>query len=62
MEGILGSERKVRNIMIKELEDIASAHAKPRRSEIVYAEELPEAIAEQTVEDYPVTLFLTREG
>ena len=62
MEGILGSERKVKNIMIKELEEIAKAHVKPRRSEIVYAEELPEAVIEQTVEDYPVTLFLTREG
>jgi len=62
MEGILGSERKVKSIMIKELEDIAKAHTKPRRSEIVYAEELPEAVTEQAVEDYPVTLFLTREG
>ena len=62
MEGILGSERKVKNIMVKDLEDIAKAHGKPRRSEIVYAEELPEAVTEQTVEDYPVTLFLTREG
>jgi len=62
MEGILGSERKVKGIMVKELEEIAKAHAKPRRSELIYAEELPEAVAQQTVEDYPVTLFLTREG
>ncbi|MCL2300324.1 MAG: DNA topoisomerase (ATP-hydrolyzing) subunit A [Firmicutes bacterium] len=62
MEGILGSERKVKNIMIRELEEIARAHGKPRRSELVYAEELPEATVEQTVEDYPATLFLTREG
>ena len=62
MEGILGSERKVKNIMIAELQNIAATHQKPRRSEIVYAEELPEAAQEQAVEDYPVTLFLTREG
>ena len=62
MEGILGSERKVKGIMIKDLEEIAKAHTRPRRSEIVYAEELPEAAQEQAVEDYPVTLFLTREG
>jgi hypothetical protein len=41
---------------------IAKTHKKPRRSEIVYAGELPEAVTEQTIEDYPVTLFLTREG
>ena len=62
MEGILGSERKVKNIMIKEIEDIGRAHSKERRSEIIYAEELPEAVQETEIEDYPVTLFLTREG
>ena len=62
MESILGSERKVRGIMIKELEEIRKNYGQERRSEIIYAEELPETAAEQPVEDYPVTLFVTREG
>jgi len=62
MESILGSERRVRGIMVKELEEIHKNYSRERRSEIVYAEELPETAAEQPVEDYPVTLFVTREG
>jgi len=62
MQDILGSDRKVRGIMIKELREIAQSHAKPRRSEIVYAEELLEATQEIQVADYSVTLFFTREG
>jgi len=62
MQGILGSERRVRSIMVKELKEIAKAHESPRRSEIIYAEELAEVMEEQTVEDYPATLFFTKEG
>jgi DNA gyrase subunit A len=62
MESILGSERKVRGIMVKELEEVRTNYGKERRSEVIYAEELPEAAVEQPVEDYNVTLFLTREG
>ena len=34
----------------------------PRRSTIVYSDEIEEFEPEETVEDYPVTLFLSREG
>ncbi|MCL2195179.1 MAG: DNA topoisomerase (ATP-hydrolyzing) subunit A [Oscillospiraceae bacterium] len=62
MLGILGSERKVRTIMVNELKEIAKAHALPRRSELIYAEELPEASNEVEIEDYPCTLFFTQQG
>jgi DNA gyrase subunit A len=62
MEEILGSECKVREIMVSELEEIRNNYAKPRRSEIIYDDETPEIVEEQSVEDYNVTLFLTRDG
>ena len=62
MLGILGSEAKVRNIMVKELQEVVKNHGKPRRTEIVFAEELPEIQLTKAVEDYPVTLFFTKEG
>ena len=62
MEGTLGSDTKVRNVMIKELQDVAKNYGKPRRTEIVFAEELPEVQLTKAVEDYPVTLFFTKEG
>ena len=37
-------------------------YAVPRRTEIVYSHEMPEEPDEEPVEDYPVHLFLSREG
>ena len=62
MVGILGSETKVRNIMIKELQEVIKNHGKPRRTEIIFTEELPEIQPAKTVADYPVTFFFTKEG
>ena len=37
-------------------------YAVPRRTEIVYSHEMPEEPEEEPAEDYPVHLFLSREG
>ena len=53
----------MRRIIINELNEVAKKYAQPRRSEILY--DLPEedaAAEEETVPDYPVTVFFTREG
>ncbi|MDR0530740.1 MAG: topoisomerase IV [Oscillospiraceae bacterium] len=62
MLGILASGTKIRNIMVKELEEVAKTYGQPRRSEIIYAEELPVIEEPKAVADYPVTLFFTRQG
>lgn len=60
---ILGSQKKIQKIIIKELEEVAAAYGKPRRSEILYGVEEAEAEAEEEdTPDYPVNLFFTREG
>ncbi|MDR2525395.1 MAG: topoisomerase IV [Oscillospiraceae bacterium] len=62
MQGILDSEGKVRNIMIRELKQIAADYGKERRTEILFAHELSVVEEGAAVEDYPATLFFTREG
>ena len=63
LQDILDSARKLKNVIIKELEQVSEKYAQPRKTEIVYetAQIEPEDEDEQ-VPDYPVTLFISREG
>ena len=63
LNDVLAKPARVRRIIINELNEVAKKYAQPRRSEILY--DLPEeeaAAEEETVPDYPVTVFFTREG
>ncbi len=62
LEGILNSRRKIKGIIIDELKQINKKYIIPRKSTIVYADEIEEFSEEQQIEDYPVTLFLSKEG
>ncbi|HBI64360.1 MAG TPA: topoisomerase IV [Clostridiales bacterium] len=62
LEGILNSNAKVRRLMIRELENIIKKYPSPRRSVILDADSVEQFDAEDHIEDYPVHLFLTREG
>ena len=62
LEDILGSKAKVKGIIIKELEAVAEKYGQPRRSMILYADEVEEAEIVEEVPDYPVNLFFTKEG
>ena len=62
LQSILGSKGKIQNIIIKELESTIKNYGQPRRSIILYADEIEEAVIEQEVPDYPVHLFFTKEG
>lgn len=61
MEETLESPRKIKNIIIKELNGIAEKYGKPRRTKFAEAEE--EAFSEEEeLPDYPLNVFLTAEG
>ena len=62
LEGILASKAKVKSIIVGELEAVAQKYGQPRRSMILYADEVEEAQVEEEVPDYPVHLFFTKEG
>ena len=59
----LNSQRKLQNVIIQELEQVADKYGQPRKTEILYdvQEAAPEQ-AQEEIPDYPVTVFLSREG
>ncbi len=62
LEDTLAKPGRIRRIIIDELTEVRKKYAVPRRTEIVYSHELPEEPVEDAPEDYPVHLFLSREG
>ena len=62
LEATLQSRRRIKSLIIEELRAIIKKYPSPRRSPIVYADEIEEFDEEESVPDYPVTLFLSREG
>ena len=58
----LGSRRRIKSIIIDELRQINKKYVTPRRSAIVYSDEIEEFEPTTEVEDYPVTLFLSDHG
>ena len=62
LESIVNNRRKLRGIIVDELKQISRKYGEPRKTGIVYANEIEEYSEEQTVEDYPVTVFLSKEG
>ena len=63
MKDTLGSSRRLKNVIIKELQQVSEKYGQPRKTEIVYqtAEAEPEEETEE-IPDYPVTVFLSKEG
>lgn len=62
LESTLASKSKINAIIVKELTDVAAKYGQPRKSMIVYADEIEEAPVEEEIPDYPVHLFFTKEG
>ena len=62
LEETLKSRRKIKNIIISELKAIIKKYPSPRKTGIVYASEIEEYVESETVEDYPVTVFISNEG
>ena len=59
----LNSSRRLKNLLIKELEEVSKKYGKERKTEIVYdAQEAVIEEEEEQVPDYPVTVFVSREG
>ena len=62
LEDTLAKPGRIRRIIIDELTEVRRKYAVPRRTEIVYSHEIEEEPEEDAPEDYPVHLFLSREG
>ena len=63
LNAILDDPKKIKKIIVQELKEVAERYGQPRRSILLYQDELAEVEeALDEVPDYPVNLFFTREG
>ena len=63
LRDIFNSSRKLKSVIIKELQEVSKKYGQPRKTEIVY--EIAEATdddEEEQIPDYPVTVFVSKEG
>ena len=63
LRDILGSSRKLKGVIKKELKAVSEKYGQPRKTEIIYhIDEIQPEEEEEVVPDYPVTVFLSKEG
>ena len=63
LQDTLNSSRKLKNVIIKELEAVSEKYGKPRKTEIIYeAQEIEPEEEIEEIPDYPVTIFVSKEG
>jgi len=63
LEDILKNDKKVKKIIISELENVIKKYAKPRRTQIVYESAMEaEEEEEEAIPNYPVNIFVTQQG
>ena len=63
LRDIFNSPRKLKNVIIKELQEVSKKYGQPRKTEIVYeTAETVEEDEEEQIPDYPVTVFVSNEG
>ena len=62
LEDLLASPRRIKKVIVDELNDVAKKYGEPRRTSIVYSHEIETYVEEEAVEEYPVHVFLSREG
>ena len=63
LEDTLNSARKLKNVIIKELQQVSDKFGQPRKTEILYnVEDAEPENEEDQVPDYPVTVFVSKEG
>ena len=58
----LNSPRKLKNVIIKELQAVADKFGQPRRTEILYDAQETAPEEEDDVPDYGITVFVSKEG
>ena len=63
LEATLNSDRRIRSLIIKELEQVSKKFGQPRKTELLYHWDAASGEEpEEELPDYPVTAFVSREG
>lgn len=58
----LGSERKIKNIIISELKEVIKKYGQPRRTQFFYKTDIEDVDIEEDVPDYQCTIFMSASG
>ena len=61
-DDILSNPKRVKKIIITELNNVIQKYGKPRKTEIIYSYETVTVEETEEIPDYPVTVFFTKEG
>ncbi len=62
LEDLLSKRNRIKAVIKDELEQVIKKHGQPRRTGIVYSDEMPAPAEEEPAADYPVTVFMSRGG
>ncbi len=62
LQEIYEREELIKDIICAELKEISKKYGKPRKTEIIYHEEVKEIEEHELIEDYTVRFFLTKEN
>ncbi|MCL6591154.1 MAG: topoisomerase IV [Firmicutes bacterium] len=62
LKDLHGSDSKIKQLIAKQLREIAKKYGKPRRTELIHEEHIEEITQEHLIEDYNLKLFLTEHN
>ena len=62
LENTIGDDLRVKDLIIKQLQQVKKKYAKPRKTQIIYADDIPDVPDEEPTENYAVHVVLTKEG
>ena len=63
LQDVLGSPRKLKSVIKKELKAVSDKFGQPRKTEIIYhIDEIQPEEETELIPDYPVTVFVSKEG
>ncbi len=62
ISNILSSDDKIDNMIIEQLEEVKKKYSQPRRTSIIYQDQLQEISSDQLIDDYSTYIILTKEN
>ena len=62
LEATIGDDLRVKDVIIKQLQQVKKKYGKPRKTQIIYADDIPDVPEEEPTESYAVYVVLTKEG
>ncbi len=62
LQALIDSERKLKNRIVKQLEEIKNTYGQPRKTKLIYEDFAEKYSEESFIENYAVKLVLTKEG